>query len=245
MWSGEGECFGNDQASDRVLERAETRLLGFDGVLQILWVYDPDECGGMEFSIASPSTGGDCVRHESGQSPLSSSSTNRFRGAIVAVQMDLSWLSGLTKPFTNLLNPVTERVGAWLGKRKPRLHVHFHPMQLVCSVGKEMQNDGSQIEVMHIHAMVDLTHDDDRQAIIIVNVYPEGTKNRIPSLSQFRIAPRKMLSHCQLLSLAVPVVGQKGKPWTGKLILVDQFERRYKTKDATYRWSGPVAPSSS
>lgn len=159
--------------------------------------------------------------------------------------MDWSWLGNLTKPFANVLNPITERLGKWLGGRKPRLHVHFHPIQLVWSVGNEMQVDGSMLETMHVHAAADLTHDDDKQTLLIVDVHPEGTQNRLPGMSQFRIGPREMLSHLQIVSIAFPVIGTKGQPWTGRLILVDQFERKYKTKKATYRWSGQMRPSSS
>ena len=155
--------------------------------------------------------------------------------------MGWSWLGNLTKPFANVLNPVTERFGKWLGGRKPRILVHFHPTQLVWSIGKEGMGDGA-LETMHIHAMADITHDDDKQTLIIVDVYPEGTHNRVPGMSQFTIGPKQMLG-LPLVSFAQPVVGTKGQPWIGRLVLVDQFDRKYKTKKATFRWTGPPKPS--
>ncbi len=143
--------------------------------------------------------------------------------------MDLSWLANLTKPISNILNPLTERIGKWI-ERKPKLYVHFHPMQLVWTVGKERQADGSEMEVMHAHVTADFNHDHDQRTLVIVDVYPEGTQNRIPGLSQFQIAPNSMMSNYHLTSFAVPVIGQKGEPWIGRLILVDQFQRKHKTK---------------
>jgi hypothetical protein len=155
--------------------------------------------------------------------------------------MEWSWLGNLTKPFANILNPVTERIGKWLGGRKPRLFVHFHPTQLIWSIGKEGMGD-DVLETMHIHAMADVNHDDDNQTLLIVNVYPEGTENRIPGMSQFKVAPKQILG-LSLMSFAQPVLGTKGQPWIGRLILVDQFDRKYKTKKAAFRWTGPPKPS--
>lgn len=153
--------------------------------------------------------------------------------------MHWTWLSNLIKPFTNIFNPVTERIGKWLGRRKPKLYVHFHATQLLWSVGHELQPDGSKLEIMNIHLTADFTHDDDKQTLLIVDVHPEGAQSRV-RLSELCIRSGELLSHLQLVSFAVPVIGDKGKPWTGKLVLVDQFERQYKTKRATYRWTGPT-----
>ena len=94
---------------------------------------------------------------------------------------------------------------------------------------------------MNMHILADFNHDDEKHTHSIMDVYPEGTQNRIPGFSQFQIAPHHVLSHHQLVSFALPVIGKKGQTWTGRLVLVDQFQRRYKTKKASYRWTGPVS----
>ena len=45
--------------------------------------------------------------------------------------------------------------------------------------------------------------------------------------------------------LVTPVVGTKGKDWTGRLIFVDQFDRRYKSPKYTFKWAGlpPTPPT--
>lgn len=102
-----------------------------------------------------------------------------------------------------------------------------------------MQADGPPIEIMNVHLTADFNHDDEDQDLVIMNMYPEGTQNRVPGFSQFQIPPHRVLMHQQLVCFAVPVIGRKGHPWTGRLILIDQFQRRYKTGKATYRWTGP------
>ena len=151
--------------------------------------------------------------------------------------MHLAWLENLTKPFSSLLNPPAERIGKWLGLRKPRLYVHFNPRQLVWNIGAQTQPDGTKLDVMHVHLNAGFTHDDDKQTLLIMNAFPEGTENFLPALVQFQIPPHVMVSQ-QIVAFVQPVIGEKGKPWTGRFILIDQFQRRYKTKVATYRWSG-------
>jgi hypothetical protein len=33
-------------------------------------------------------------------------------------------------------------------------------------------------------------------------------------------------------------VGEKGKDWTGKIVVVDHFQREYQTKKITFKWVG-------
>jgi len=152
--------------------------------------------------------------------------------------MHWAWLENLTKPFSSLLNPLAERIGQRLGRRKPRLYVHFNPTQLVWGIGTQKQTREPDLEMMHIHLTAGFNHDDDKQTLVIMDAFPEGTQNRMPALSQFEIRPHTLVNQ-QVVAFVVPVVGEKGKPWTGRFIIVDQFQRRYKTQRATYRWTGP------
>ena len=158
--------------------------------------------------------------------------------------MQWSWLENLTKPFSSLLNPIAERLGNALGKRKPRLYVHFHPTQLMWSVGIQREPNGSSIDIMQVHVMADFNHDDPKETIFVMDVYPEGTQNRIPGFAQFSIEPTEVVTN-QIVSFATPVIGEKGQPWKGRIVLVDQFQRKHKTRKATFRWGGQAKPPAS
>jgi len=149
--------------------------------------------------------------------------------------MNLEWLESLTKPVASLLNPIAERIGGGLGHRKPRLYVHFETNPMVWCIAK----NGDQ-EVMQIVFWADLNHDDPRQTLIITDAYPKGARSELRTLN-FAVPPGQMV-HEQVVSFSVPIKGEKGKPWTGRLILVDQFKRKHKTDKATFRWAGDSVP---
>lgn len=155
--------------------------------------------------------------------------------------MNLAWLENLTKPFASLLNPVAERIGKWLGNRKPRLYVHFNPAMMSWSMGYERQPDGHHLEMMHVHFNADFNHDDDKQTLFIMDAFPEGTENRIPAFSHIVIPPHRVVNQ-QIVSFALPIVAEKEKVWTGRMVFVDQFQRRYKSRKGTYRWVGVLPP---
>ena len=154
--------------------------------------------------------------------------------------MNLAWLENLTKPFASLLNPVAERIGKWLGTRKPRLYVHFNAA-MNWSMGYQRQPDGHHLEMMHVHLDADFNHDDDKQTLFIMDAFPEGTENRIPGFSRFVIPPHKVVNQ-QIVSFALPIIAEKEKAWTGRMVFVDQFQRQYKTRKGTYRWVGVAPP---
>jgi hypothetical protein len=67
------------------------------------------------------------------------------------------------------------------------------------------------------------------------------------TISKFAIPPGAMVNE-QLTAIVLPIKGKKGQPWKGRFVLVDQFERKYKTKKIKFKWVGRVennAPSSS
>jgi hypothetical protein len=81
-------------------------------------------------------------------------------------------ISAFIKPFEIVITPVAERVASWL-KRKPRLHVHFHPLTSFWCIANEKVEP-----VMQLVFTADFTHDGPKESLIILNAY--GTR------SQFR-----------------------------------------------------------
>jgi hypothetical protein len=153
--------------------------------------------------------------------------------------MNLGWLTDFTKPFSTTLNAVAERLALRIGRRKPRLYVHFDSIQTVWTIAHGGQPSGSAVEFMHVVFWADLNHDDPKQTLVIVNGYPEGTQPEMQSMSKFAIPPGSIV-HEQLSAIVLPIKAKKGEPWIGKFILVDQFERKFKTKKIKFKWVGPV-----
>ena len=69
--------------------------------------------------------------------------------------MVLEWLDNLTKPFVTALNPLAERIGNFLGHRKPRLFIHPEPMQCVWCIA----NQGTT-EMIQLLLFAGFTQDD-------------------------------------------------------------------------------------
>lgn len=126
-----------------------------------------------------------------------------------------------------IATPVAERIAARL-KRKPRLYANFHPVGCLWGLGRQGDEP-----LMQVRFEVDLTHDDPEESLIIVDAHPEGTHLKIP-FEKFVIPPRQLVERT-LAIFVQPVVGEKGKDWTGHIVLVDQFKRSYKTQKTTFR----------
>jgi len=101
----------------------------------------------------------------------------------------LEWLSNFTKPFANVFNPLTERVGKWLGRRKPKLYVHFEPSTMFWCIATH----GSD-QMMQITFVADINHDDDQQALVIVDTYPHRTKSQMNVIDKFTIPPETIIT---------------------------------------------------
>ena len=157
--------------------------------------------------------------------------------------MDLNWLGIFTKPFSSLLNPLAERIGNWVGRRKPRLYIHFIPSQILWCVAWQGQKDGTSIEMMQAMFWADFNHDDQRETLVIMDAYPQGTQPQIGMIDKFKIPPRCTV-YKQVAAIVLPIKGKKGKPWVGRFVLVDQFQRKYKTIKITFRWMGPPLSAS-
>jgi hypothetical protein len=148
--------------------------------------------------------------------------------------MPFEWLESLTKPLASLLTPIAERVGGSLGHRKPHLYVHFTNPMLWC-----IAKNGEQ-EMMQTVCWADINHDHPQHALIIMDIYPQGSRSAKIRASNFVVPPGQTV-HEQLASFSVPIKAEKGKPWIGRLILVDQFKRQHKTEKVTFQWAGGAA----
>jgi hypothetical protein len=109
--------------------------------------------------------------------------------------------------------------------------VHF-TIPLVWCVAK----NGEQ-EMMQTVCWADINHDDLQHALIITDVYPQGSRSAKIRASKFVVPPGEMV-HEQLVSFSVPIKAEKGKAWVGRLILVDQFKREHKTEKVSFQWVG-------
>jgi hypothetical protein len=158
-------------------------------------------------------------------------------------RMNLSWLENLTKPFSSIVTPIAQRIGNRLGHRKPRLYVHFNSPQMLWCIAEQKQTNGTAVEMMQIWFWADFNHDDEQQTLILTDAYPEGTSPQMGMISKFAIPPG-MLVNQQVAAFVSPVKALRGNPWVGRFVLVDQFQRKYKTKRVTFRWAGPIALSS-
>lgn len=155
--------------------------------------------------------------------------------------VELTWLSNLTKPFSSLLNPMAERIGNWIGRRKPRLYVHFNPSQMLWCIARQGQADGSFTEMMQAMFWADFNHDDPKETLVITDAYPDGTHPQLGMMVKFAIPPGEIV-HEHVAAFVLPIKAEKGKAWRGRFVLLDQFQRKYKTKKVTFRWAGSPAP---
>jgi hypothetical protein len=141
------------------------------------------------------------------------------------------------KVLTEFLLTLLEHMTGWMRHRKPRLHVHFAPGHEFWSVGQEMQRDGTFIETMQMNFSADFTHTGYQQSLIITDAYPKGTTPRVPMMTKFDIPPEVMATE-QVSIIVRPVVGKKGKPWTGRIIFVDHYNRKHRSDIITFQWGG-------
>lgn len=141
-------------------------------------------------------------------------------------------VGALLKPFEIVITPISERIASWL-KRKPRLHVHFHPLTAVWCLANEKVSP-----VMQVVFTADFAHDHPSAALFIVNAYPLKAKSWYP-FEKFNLNPGQVRQN-RIALFAEPVLGEKGKDWTGLIVFVDQFGRKYKTQKNHFKWVGPA-----
>lgn len=62
----------------------------------------------------------------------------------------VSWLSNLAKALSALLEAIAERVALWVGRRKPKLYVHFNLGTLLWCIAQQQQRQGPPLEMMQL-----------------------------------------------------------------------------------------------
>lgn len=145
----------------------------------------------------------------------------------------LGWL----KSFSGFWKAIFDRLSFWISGRKPKLYVQFEPgVSVWCLAHSGPPPTGT--EYMQVVCHANLTHDDPKIALIITDAYPVGTTTQVRAMTEFKIPPHAMVKQ-QIVSIAGPMIAKKGSPWTGKIVLVDQFLRKYKTRKNTFKWVGP------
>jgi hypothetical protein len=141
---------------------------------------------------------------------------------------NLSWLNTLN----GFSKAIADRLAVAVTRRKPKIHVR--PI-----VGNELWCIARQgeTEFMQVVCWADVTHDDPKHALMIMEVYPEGTPPQVSMGSRELIQPGT-LAHIQLAAIVKPIIATKGKPWKGRLVLVDHFHRKHKTQKIEFKWVG-------
>lgn len=141
---------------------------------------------------------------------------------------------GWLKTLNGFFKAIVDRLATAITRRKPKVHVH--PL-----VGNEVWciATSGNTEYMHIICWAHVTHDGSNDALLIMSVYPEGTTPQVDTISPVTLQPGTMVK-TQLSAIVAPIVGTKGKPWRGRLILEDQFHRKYKTQKIVFKWVGPM-----
>src|SRR5271165_765763 len=138
------------------------------------------------------------------------------------------------KPVSKVLDAVADRISARIRARKPKLNVVFNPRQCLWTVGGELQKDGTFKEIMSIWFWADFAHDNPGEHLVITEAYVSGTQQKFGTFKT-GIPAGRITTEMVMMSL-VPIKGKRGQPFSSRIILRDQFGRKYKTKEASFRW---------
>jgi hypothetical protein len=151
---------------------------------------------------------------------------------------------GWIKSFSGFWKAIFDRLGLWIGRRKPKLYVHFQPGTNIWCIAHSGPGPSGVEYMQVVCGTVSLTHDDLTQGMVIVDAYPVGTASQVRAMQPFTIPPHEMVEE-RIVAIVAPVVGKKGQSWTGKIVLVDQFLRKHKTQKVTLKWAGEPTPKPS
>lgn len=121
-------------------------------------------------------------------------------------------------------------------RRKPRVHVVFNPQQCVWGIGGLGQPDGKLKKVMSVHFWGIFSNDSDREPIVILEAFPEGTEQQMASFQPV-IPPRGRPVRVMISAIVLPILGTPGQQLETRFILKDQFGRVYKTTKKSFRWA--------
>jgi hypothetical protein len=102
------------------------------------------------------------------------------------------------------------------------LYVVWDPVQCLWGTGAIGGTPAMQLTMKGL-----FTNSDLENGLLITQVYLEGTRAAMGLLQPLQIAPHHSVEET-LQAFVQPVVGHKGQAYEGKLILVDQFDRKHK-----------------
>ncbi len=140
-----------------------------------------------------------------------------------------------TRPLDVVSNALSGRLEILL-KRKPRLYVNFHPM-----MGHWGLAFSGEARAMQVCFMADFSHDDPDQTLLLIDAYIKGTKPWIKFEEPIKISPGRLVRSNYVEDIMVtPIIAPLGKNWTGRIIFIDQYHRRYRTKKFEFNWTGPT-----
>ena len=87
----------------------------------------------------------------------------------------------------------------------------------------------------------DITNDGN-ESVLILDGYFKGTKPQIPFPNRIAIPPTTTVTGECIAVFVRPVIGEGGRDFTGKVILLDQFKRKHSTDKITFTWVGLTEP---
>lgn len=146
---------------------------------------------------------------------------------------NLGWLASLINTLAAPLKAVAARLARSIENRKPKLFVHFNPPSLLWCIA----NSGP-LEWMQLTLSANFNHDDPDQTLVIVDAYLKGATPQLEMQDKFDVPPETIVDQ-RVVMFVAPVIREKGKDWTGRIVFVDQFRRTYKSAKVTFRWAGP------
>jgi hypothetical protein len=148
-------------------------------------------------------------------------------------------LETLLKPFALIFNPIAERIGNRL-KRKPKLHVYVRPLTNFWCYAWDGYGE-NQKPMMQARFTADITNDGD-EGILILDGYIKGTKPKLPFPDRIEVPPTTTVTGENIAVFCTPVVGEGGKDFAARIILIDQFKRKHPTDKITFTWVGTTEP---
>jgi hypothetical protein len=94
---------------------------------------------------------------------------------------------------------------------------------------------------MQLIFMADFSHDDEKHSLLLIDAYIKGTKPWVGNGNDpVKIEPCHLIRDRYINGILVtPVVGEPGKNWTGRIIFIDQFHRKYNTDRQEFVFTGP------
>jgi hypothetical protein len=107
-------------------------------------------------------------------------------------------------------------------QKKKILYAVWDPVQCLWGTGAIGDTPAMQLIMKGLFSNSDL-----EQALLITQVYLEGTKATLTLLEPLQIPAHHSVNET-VHAFVQPVVGKKGHPYKGTLILIDQFKRKHR-----------------